>query len=1553
MLQPRFNESQNTWEIDVFGDGSCLFWAVALAYLIPVKLNEFRFQKRFKKLFGKESLAQLESVKAKISAYNPYSAEEAIYQDETLKELISKQFRYRVIKYIAKNKSQFEVHMEGDFEDYLNSMQNPNTSGGEPEIRAMSDLLDCRIQVITAQGELKPYGEEATSIQLFHVGATSANRQANHYHFGLEKSLGDTYQAALRPVSIGNEREIATSPAKRLDGKSEVDQTKKSKIPRPDYQLRRVVDACDQNVESKDAVNRNKLHSTCNEPTGKKSIVPQLNRLHQETVIHSMKRGGDTEKDDSEQSRIEELMKKVRIFPSLVCNSDPGSDERELTRSGKRFKPTLSEGGYDAHGLKLSLHGTVYQLKLLMLFLKRGLDNGYSFLLATEMDAAEKFDDVVFEYIDGQGQNKHRFLQAKHKQDESKKIGVNDLLTEKDGEFSLQKYFISYRRIKQNPRFSCSLLEDFVICTNIDFEFDESTSGKLKDTSKDPRDIRVEKLSTEDRILKLKDQTAPRYRFTLNKQSSEIQGPIAEILRDTSVSIRLARKLAEYVSGDQSLDLRNELFQSYHGPLGREIVDIEHGMYPFQDKFIEGDQSLSDRVKKFRKAFLEEASKIRGPVNEADKSLFWIKKNNIKNLPKTPGSKRDRQYSNDELTGVAKKLAHCVFKNEELDWRKDFAWHMLLEKVINIKDIRYRFYDKFIDGKDLSREAKTFRRHFLEAMLRMPENQADEEAFWRSMKERKLQLSSSFGKVVELNDNPHLANPKALAEKLADLLNRSQDNIVKAEETETESIKSEINKIAGHVLIEKSDKKTHFRSEFLKGNPLPGNLKNFREEFQTALLNKRISFKEEELNQYQFKIDGFKTYGEAQLYSKATLPNDTVDDGEIEEFLNKLVFAVNQPNEIKLSELLKQETGEEFDQDSSRFIVDAFQVLDWMKEKGGRFFSHKEGEAFFNEVKKIFTKRLPEQWQVPPKNPNFTGRDELLKQIADRFSKENVPVVLTTTHGLGGIGKTHLAIEFVWKHYQQYKGVVWFNSENRNRLLVDYIRLGEELHIIREDEKKRPIEERALLVKHWLEDPKRAGWLLVYDNALRYGGDEQGVGNLFPTKGGKILVTSRHAKGWPQNSFEVNIFTLKESRAYIKKVLGDKALVISQVDQLAETLGHLPLALAQACAYIKHTSISISGYLELYKTREEVREKEEAGKRELLSDKTLFDQTLLPDSHRAIVYITWDITIEAVRKESLLADKWLTICAYMNSDDIPNALLETFASSSENNSNQETFEAALETLGSYSMLTIDQEKSSASIHHLVQEVIKLQSEDKGKGADNRSTVFGLLKRCFPYGPDRFTLVDHTQKRQLLPHLEAFLPQLDIWLKEVSTEKLRSEIEKNCLAWLLERMANVYSDLGNALKQRELLEQVLTIKERHYRPDSPEVASALANLGNAYGALGDAHKQRELLERALPIVEHHFGHEYPVASTLTNLGNAYGALGDAHKKRELLERALTINERHYGPDHPEVAITLANLGNAYGALGDAHKKRDLLERALTINERHCGLDHPVVASTLVN
>jgi hypothetical protein len=86
--------------------------------------------------------------------------------------------------------------------------------------------------------------------------------------------------------------------------------------------------------------------------------------------------------------------------------------------------------------------------------------------------------------------------------------------------------------------------------------------------------------------------------------------------------------------------------------------------------------------------------------------LFWINRSNIIGLPKNPGKGKKRQHTSPDsrkLTEFAKKLTHFVFKNEKLDWKKDFTLyhHMLLEEVINIEDIRYRFYDKFIDAKTL------------------------------------------------------------------------------------------------------------------------------------------------------------------------------------------------------------------------------------------------------------------------------------------------------------------------------------------------------------------------------------------------------------------------------------------------------------------------------------------------------------------------------------------------------------------------------------------------------------------------------------------------------------------------------------------------------------------------------------------------------------------------------------------------------------------------------------------------------------------------------------
>jgi hypothetical protein len=220
--------------------------------------------------------------------------------------------------------------------------------------------------------------------------------------------------------------------------------------------------------------------------------------------------------------------------------------------------------------------------------------------------------------------------------------------------------------------------------------------------------------------------------------------------------------------------------------------------------------------------------------------------------------------------------------------------------------------------------------------------------------------------------------------------------------------------------------------------------------------------------------------------------------------------------------------------------------------------------------------RLPEQWNVPPKNNNFIGRRKLLEKIEDHFSLKTNTAVLTACHGLGGIGKTQVALEFVWRHYKKYNGVVWFNAENRDRLQDDYISLGRELNSINDDDNINA-EKLVCKVKHWFEDPSRAGWLLVYDNADNY----KTIRELLPTKEGKIMITSRHTADWSQE-ISIDVFTIKESRAYIQKVLDTPISEsdIIQIGTLADTLGQLPLALAQAAAYIKRTKISISRFFQ-------------------------------------------------------------------------------------------------------------------------------------------------------------------------------------------------------------------------------------------------------------------------------------------------------------------------------------------------------------------------------------
>ncbi len=605
---------------------------------------------------------------------------------------------------------------------------------------------------------------------------------------------------------------------------------------------------------------------------------------------------------------------------------------------------------YAASGVKNSLHGCIYQLKLLMLFLKRGLDKGYSFRLATEMDAAEKFDDLVFEYKREGGGSAYRFLQAKHKQDE-KSIEVRDLLTEdQDGEFRLAKYFVSYRKIKKKPEFNGKNdeIQDFIICTNA------GLSNDLQD--------RFEQIAAQDDLLDVSSESKYPKRLKLKIEKF----PIAA-LKDASDINRLAKRLIECAIGNKDIDLKDGLFKEYHTALASEVINVKDKK--FKTGFIDND-NLSEKAQKFREVLLAKGN--------------------------------------------------------------------LSQKEFEIK-----------------------------------------------MKDINLKLSSTFGKGFKPDDSPRVTNPREFSEAIVNAIKNANNNIVsiKREPSKAGIIKDNINKLAGYVLIEKDDGETntyYFSPTFFDdSHKLPGNLEDFKSKLKAELKNKNIDFDKEK---YKFHIANFQTCKEGQLHTKFELPDDHVTEAEIESFFEKLVFAVNQPNEIELGKILEAKISREFSEkfnyigSISRDAYNKFQieVLNWMKEKEGRFLSNEKVKEFFMEteqqistlsiiekevkkangkidgVEKIVesnNKILKEVHSIVAEKSNqqtqgsiwfdmiypvrsFTGRTSELETLHDALEDRQVAIPqMVSIAGLGGVGKSELARKYAYSYSKDYdNNVIWVNA---------------------------------------------------------------------------------------------------------------------------------------------------------------------------------------------------------------------------------------------------------------------------------------------------------------------------------------------------------------------------------------------------------------------------------------------------------------------------------------------------------------------------------------------
>ncbi len=173
---------------------------------------------------------------------------------------------------------------------------------------------------------------------------------------------------------------------------------------------------------------------------------------------------------------------------------------------------------------------------------------------------------------------------------------------------------------------------------------------------------------------------------------------------------------------------------------------------------------------------------------------------------------------------------------------------------------------------------------------------------------------------------------------------------------------------------------------------------------------------------------------------------------------------------------------------------------------------------------------FPGIWNVPfPRNLFFIGREDLLAQLHTQLESGQTAALSQAISGLGGVGKTQLAVEYAYRHHRDYHAVLWSHAESPETLISSYTEIASFLDLPIKDSQEQTMIIQA--VKVWLQNHR--DWLLILDNA-----DELNILSAFlpPRLEGHVIITTRAAApGRFARRLLVETFSEEELRRILTK----------------------------------------------------------------------------------------------------------------------------------------------------------------------------------------------------------------------------------------------------------------------------------------------------------------------------------------------------------------------------------------------------------------------------------
>ncbi|KAG4432549.1 hypothetical protein IFR05_011961 [Cadophora sp. M221] len=565
---------------------------------------------------------------------------------------------------------------------------------------------------------------------------------------------------------------------------------------------------------------------------------------------------------------------------------------------------------------------------------------------------------------------------------------------------------------------------------------------------------------------------------------------------------------------------------------------------------------------------------------------------------------------------------------------------------------------------------------------------------------------------------------------------------------------------------------------------------------------------------------------------------------------------------------------------------------------------------------------FPEAAQFVAREKELSKMHELLHGHSNRTC-----VVL---HGLGGIGKTQLAIEYIRRHKEKYTAIFWLNANDRDSLKLSFRDVAQQVL------KYHPstsllagvdlddLDQVVYAVKAWLDLQKNTRWLMIYDNydnpktPGNFDRSAVDVRQFLPRSDqGLIIITTRSSRVSQGRRVHVQkLLDFKEGLEILSNTSGRKDIAEDPgAVELVKELDGLPLALSTAGAYLEHVSMTLSDYLRLYKAS-------------WLKLQTTSPQ--LESYEDRSLYTTWQITFDRIQQQNPASASLLKLWAYFDRQDVWFELLRHANSADDEwirklTKDELNFNEAVALLCSFGLAdanrSLQQQFGSGgySVHNCV----------------HSWTVF-VLNEEWDESLARLGLTCVASEIPMKDERNSWMLQQRLLQHAIRQGRfiLEGKMDNEGMEWALHMLGLLYSDQGKLAEAEAMYIRALKGCEEALGPKHTSTLQTVNNLGNLYKDQGKLAEAEAMYIRALKGKEEALGPKHTsTLDTVNNLGNLYRDQGKLAEAEAMYIRALKGKEEALGPKHTSTLNTVNNLGNLYADQGKLAEAEVMYIRAL--------------------